>query len=92
MFLMIAVTTKEEPIEYDRVVRCPHCDDMGSYNIFYIYNVLILFFMPVWKWNKTYFAEKTCCHKKYILDKNVGDMIRNGEDIEINDSNLSEIY
>ena len=34
MFLMIAVTTKEEPIEYDRVVRCPHCDDMGSYNIF----------------------------------------------------------
>ena len=49
-------------------------------------------FIHLWRWNKTYFAETTCCHKQFILDKTVGDMLRNGEDVEIVDSDLSEIY
>lgn len=89
---MMAVTTKEEPIEYNKVSRCTRCDDMGSYDIYFTYNVLTLFFIPVWKWNKTYFAESTCCRRKYILDYNVGESLRNGEDIEISDRDLSEVF
>lgn len=92
MFFLMWITTKEEPINYDKVHRCRYCDDIGLYNIVYTYQVLTLFFIPVWKWNKTYFAETTCCHKQFILDKAVGDMLRNGEDVEIVDSDLSEIY
>ena len=40
---------------------------------------------------KTYFAETACCHKQFILDMDVGDMLRHGEDVEIVDSDLSEI-
>ena len=43
--------------------RCRYCDDIGSYNIVYACQVLTLFFIPVWRWNKTYFAEITYCHK-----------------------------
>lgn len=91
MLFLMWITTKEEPINYDKVHRCKLCDDIGSYNIVYIYQVLTLFFIPVWKWNKTYFAETTCCHKQFILDKAVGNMLRHGEDVEILDSDLSEV-
>ena len=63
------ITTKEEPISYDKVHRCRYCDDIGSYNIVYTCQVLTLFFIPVWRWNKTYFVETTCCHKQFIFDK-----------------------
>ena len=90
MFLMLGITTKEEPINYNRVHNC-HCGDKGSYDIYLTYNVLTLFFIPVWKWNKTYIAESTCCRIRYILDKVVGDMLRNGDDVEIISTDLSEI-
>jgi hypothetical protein len=86
------ITTKEEPIKYNKVHRCKYCGDIGSYNVFYTYQVLTLFFIPVWKWNRTYFADATCCRKKFILDKIIGDMLRHGDDVEIAENDLSEIY
>lgn len=91
MFLMIFVTTKEETIEYDKVTHCHYCDDMGSYDIFYTYSVLTIFFIPVWKWNKKYIAERTCCKRRFILNFNVGERIRHGENVEIYDNDLEEI-
>ena len=45
-----------------------------------------------WRWNKTYFAETSCCYKKFKLDKTIGDMLSHDEDIVIMDSDLNEIY
>ena len=92
MFFLIWITTKEELLNYEKLHRGKFCDDISSYNIVYTYQVLTLFFIPVWRWNKTYFAENTCCHKQFILDKVVGDMLRCDEDVEIVDTDLSEIY
>jgi hypothetical protein len=86
------ITTKEEPINYTKVHKCHYCDDIGSYDIFYTYQVLTLFFIPVWKWNRTYYAESTCCRKRFILDKSIGDTLRHGHDVEIEDRDLSAIY
>ena len=86
MFLLIFVTTKEELINYDKVTSCSYCDDMGSYDIIYTYLVLTVFFLPVWKWNKQYIAERTCCKKRFVLDYNVGEALRRGENVEIIDA------
>lgn len=91
MFLIIFSTTKEELVNYDKVTRCHYCDDMGSYDIFYIYSVLTVFFIPVWKWNRQYIAERTCCKRRFILDYEVGEALRHGEDVEINDNDLEMI-
>lgn len=91
MFLIIFSTTKQELIDYDKVTRCPYCDDMGSYDIYYTYNVLTIFFIPIWKWNKQYIAERTCCKKRFILDNEVGDRLRRGEDVEIRNEDLELI-
>lgn len=91
MFLLIFATTKEEPINYDKVTRCSYCDDMGSYDVLYAYSVLTIFFIPVWKWNKQYIAERTCCKRKFYLDYSIGEALRHGEDVEIRDEDLEEI-
>ena len=86
------ITTKEEVINYDKAHRCRYCDDIGSYNIVYTYQVLTLFFISVWKWNGTYFVESTCCRKRFIFDKSIGDALRSVEDVKIEDRDLWVIY
>jgi hypothetical protein len=50
---------------------------------------LSIFFIPIFKWNIKYYAQSSCCKSIFILDKEKGKMIKNGEDVIINDADLT---
>ena len=52
------------------------------------YTVLLLFFIPCFKWNRRYYVQTTCCGKIYELDPEVGKRIARGESVEIRNDDL----
>jgi len=53
----------------------------SGYNVYMVYNALVVFFIPVWKFDKQYFAEKD--GRTYTLDEETGKKIERGEDVNL---------
>ena len=78
MFFMMGVTQEKKDLEHDQTMICDVCGSFGRYNVFVVYTVLTLFFLPVWKWNRHYYVEMSCCHSLYELNSETGRGIENG--------------
>ena len=68
---------------------CSRCGRYGRYQVYMTYMCLSLFFIPVFKWNKKYYAKTTCCQTVYELDKEVGRRLEKGENLEIQPRDLT---
>jgi hypothetical protein len=88
---MMGITQKREDIDFDQTVICDVCEAYGHYNVYVIYTVLSLFFIPVWKWNRRYYVEMSCCHSLYELNEEVGREIERGTLSVIKESDLTLI-
>ena len=51
---------KEIPFKGEMDV-CPSCGRYCNYRKYVKYTCLSLFFIPILKWGKQYYAESTCC-------------------------------
>lgn len=91
MFFIFGIDTKRRLIEYDRMIICNNCGRYGRYEVYMTYMCFSLFFIPIIKWNKHYYVKTTCCSMLYELNKNIGDKIKNGENIEITEKDLTII-
>ena len=92
MFFMMGITDGRKDLEYNRVIICSACGAYGRYRVFMTYTVLSLFFIPIFKWNKRYFVQTSCCESLYELDAETGARIARGEDIEILPEHLSAVH
>lgn len=92
MFLMIGIDQRREDLEYYQQMECDVCGRYGNFNVFMTCMVLYLFFIPVFKWNRRYFVETSCCSSIYELDETKGKMIAKGESTQINDEDLKLVY
>ena len=88
MFFMMGVTQKREDLDFVQMVACDVCGAYGRMNVYVIYSVLSLFFLPVYKWNRRYYVEMSCCRSLYELDSEVGRGIENGTVTSIDESDL----
>ena len=55
------------------------------------YMCLSLFFIPVLKWGRKYYAETSCCQSLYELDPQAGRRLQRGEQTEIRPEELTLI-
>lgn len=92
MFLLIGVNERREDLDFTQVITCDECGAFGRFNVFVVCTVLYLFFIPVWKWNRRYYVETSCCHSLYELDPEVGAMIERGEDVHIGEEDLTLVH
>ena len=89
MFFMIGISDGRKDIAYaGRLMSCPGCGQTGSCSVFMTYTVLLLFFIPCFKWNRRYFVRTSCCNRTYELSFEKGDAIRRGDDSDIYASDL----
>ena len=88
MFFMMGVTEKKEELDFAQMVTCDVCGAFGRYEVFVVYSVLSLFFLPVFKWNRRYYVEMSCCHSLDELNSEIGRGIENGTVTTIRDSDL----
>lgn len=92
MFFMAGITqgTKEIPCGQS-VFICSRCGRYGRYQVYMTYLCLSLFFIPVLKWKKEYYVKTSCCGAVYSLDPEVGKRLSRGEELEIQEGDLTLI-
>jgi len=91
MFFMAGVTQDRKELDYDRMVICEACGRYGHLRVFMTCMVLSIFFIPVFRWNRQYFVEMSCCGSIYTLDPEKGRQIERGISCEIEQADLVRV-
>lgn len=91
MFFIFGINSEQKEIGSFGPVICGLCGSYGRYQVTVTYLCLSLFFIPVLKWGRRYYAESTCCHSLYELSPQAGRRLRRGEQTEIHPEDLTLI-
>lgn len=91
MFLIMGVTQGRKDLDFAQTVLCNLCGRYGHYEVFMTYTCLSLFFIPTFRWNRRYFVRTSCCGTIYELDPEIGKLIKKGEALEIQPSQLTRV-
>ena len=91
MFFIMAITEGRKDFDYNQLITCDSCGRYGRFQVFMLYTVLSLFFIPTFKWNKRYYVQTSCCGMVYELDPEVGKRIAGGEDVRIRPEDLHQV-
>ncbi|MDY3929573.1 MAG: zinc ribbon domain-containing protein [Clostridia bacterium] len=90
MFFIMGIFDGQKEIKYDGggMNICKLCGAYCSYRIFCTYMCFTLFFIPIFKWSKQYYAECSSCNKLFKLNKELGRRIERGENVLISPDDL----
>lgn len=89
MFFIGGISSGVKPLEYLKTVICGRCGAYGQYQVYMTYMYFSFFFIPIFKWNRRFFVEMSCCGAVYELDPEVGKRLLRGEEVEITESDLT---
>ncbi|WP_138159470.1 zinc ribbon domain-containing protein [Peptoniphilus catoniae] len=92
MFFVMGINQKEEELNYSPGLSIHDCGKYARVKISVTYSYMSLFFIPVFKFNKRYFASYTCCNKVYEISKDLGREIERGFNPEITDKDYIGEY
>ena len=90
-FFMMGVNQGRKNFDYNDLIICKECGSYGRLNVFMTYMCLSIFFIPVFKWNKRYYVQTSCCNTIYELDPEIGKQIQWGQKVDIKTEHLSRI-
>ena len=91
MFFMMGITEGRKDLDYSKMIICDVCGQYGRYMVYMTYTVLSLFFIPVFKWNRQYFVQTSCCGTVYSLDQEKGRSLERGENVDIEKTDLTMV-
>ncbi|MEA4892614.1 MAG: zinc ribbon domain-containing protein [Peptococcaceae bacterium] len=90
MFFMIGVTPGEKQLDFRQPILCRRCGKYGRFEVYVTYMQLLLFFLPVFRWNRRYLVRTSCCGACYELRPETGRQIEKGLAPEIQPQDLGE--
>lgn len=83
MFFIMGVSQEEKKLDFDEFTICRCCRKYGHVEVYISYWYFMFFFIPLFKWNKTYFVKMTCCNKVGKLDNEIGRKIEKKEKVSL---------
>ena len=83
MIFIGGISQGRKILDYVRTVICGCCGRYGRYEVIMTYTYFSFFFIPLFKWNRQFYVRMTCCGAVYSLEKDVGQKILAGQDVEI---------
>ena len=92
MFFIMGINQGRKDFEYNQMIICNNCGSYGRYQVFMTYMYLSLFFIPIFKWNKQYYVQSTCCNTVYALEPEIGKQIAEGENVDILPQHLTQVH
>ena len=94
MFFIMGISSKEKKLEFDQIAICSCCGRYGHIEVYMVYMYFSLFFLPLFKWNKRYFARMTCCNAECELEPDIGRAVASGElkELKMEDLNFESGY
>ncbi|MBS4960844.1 MAG: zinc ribbon domain-containing protein [Clostridiales bacterium] len=90
MFFLIGITNGLKKLNFSQNTLCPSCGRMGQMEVYMTYLCLSLFFIPIIKWGRHYYAQSSCCGQRFQLSDELGKKISRGESVILSDLDLSE--
>jgi len=88
MIFIGGISSKEKKLDFNQTIICSNCGKYGHYEIIVRYEYLNLFFIPILKWNKKYYAVSSCCGSIYSIDEEIGKRVERGENIFLKEQHL----
>lgn len=92
MIFIGGITKKRDELNINQTQTCSVCHRVGGFKAFVEYSALSLFFIPVFKWNKKYYLESTCCGSIFSISDELGRDLEYQRNITIKDSDLNPVY
>ncbi len=88
MFFIIGVNNASKQIGNISNVICPSCGAYTNMQITVMYMVLSIFFIPVFKWHRHYFATSYCCGNEFEIDTQEGKAFEQGKISQIDTKHM----
>lgn len=79
MFFIMGISQKEKKLKFSELKICKCCGKYGRMEVFVTYTYLMLFFVPIIKWNKRYIVRMGCCGSTANLAPEIGKKIEQGQ-------------
>lgn len=89
MFFLISLTREEKDLALDQdLIIHGTCGAYGRYQPFMISSVLRLFFIPLFRFSKSYYVRMSCCGEVYGLREEAGRDLARGRKSQIRPEDL----
>ncbi|QHQ62034.1 zinc-ribbon domain-containing protein [Anaerocolumna sedimenticola] len=92
MFFIMGISSAQKKLEFIQTILCKKCNHFGRLELFMTYTYFSLFFIPIFKWNKKFYAKVSCCGTLYMIDETLGKRIVKGEALTLSEQDLHEVY
>ncbi len=80
MLFIAGIYQKTQDLDYYEPIMCSCCSKYGRFESYMEYSVFSFFFIPLFKFNKKFYARTTCCNSLYLIkNKEKGLMMERGQ-------------
>lgn len=88
MFLIFGINEGRKQLPFRQNVPCPVCGRYGAMTAWMAYTYFMLFFIPLFKWNRRYFIRMECCGATCGIPEELGRDIESGKATVLDPSRL----
>ncbi len=92
MFFIMGVSQGRKQLNFDQTIVCGSCGRYGHLEVYMIYSYLSLFFIPIFKWGRSYCVRTTCCDTVVPIDSELGRQIERGEVTRLPENIIPDTY
>lgn len=89
MFFIMEISQKEKKLDFQQLAICSYCGLYGQIEVYMSYSYFMLFFIPLFKWNRQYFIRMACCGETAMLDNETGEAFASGENVILDLENVN---
>lgn len=88
---VFGIDRKEKEIKIIDNLNCKNCSISNKSRLIKIFTFFHFFFIPLFKWNESYYVICDGCSSIYSISKEKGKAIEGGQDMEITYWDLNEV-
>ena len=88
MFFVMGGGQDAKQLDFNQIIVCPNCQKYGQISVHTTYSYVSFFFIPLFKWNKKYYAKMNCCGAVCEISRETGQGIERGDITMINENEL----
>lgn len=79
MFFIMGINQGRKKLDFDQLIVCGNCGRYGHLEVYLVYSCLSLFFIPIFKWGRSYYVRTSCCDKMVPIAAGLGHQIEQGQ-------------
>lgn len=89
MIFIGGIAQGRKQFDFIQTMICSKCGRYSSVSVFMTYTYFSFFFIPLFKWNRQYFAVSNCCSTVFSIPNALGEAIARGESVTLEPSDLT---